>query len=143
MRLAVPGPTLQGPPEKFTGNVYLNPLHSAESPSRLGFAMVRFAPGARTHWHSHPLGQALHCTGGTGLVATRDGKVILMRDGDTVHTPPGEEHWHGATSDSPMYHLALVEHDDGHTATWLEPVSDQDYQAAHSKTHPQPTAEQR
>ncbi|WP_310649529.1 cupin domain-containing protein [Paenarthrobacter ureafaciens] len=89
------------------------------------------------------MGQTLHCTGGTGLVTTRDGKVILMRAGDTVHTPPGEEHWHGATSESLMCHLALVEHDDGHTATWLEPVSDQDYQAAHSKTHPQPTAEQR
>lgn len=143
MRLAVPGPTTKGPAEKFTGDVYLNPLHSAESPSRLGFAMVRFAPGARTHWHSHPLGQTLHCTDGTGLVATRDGKVIVMRAGDTVHTLPGEEHWHGATPDSLMCHLALVENDDGHTATWLEPVSDQDYQAAHPKTHPQTTAEQR
>lgn len=143
MRLAVPGPTSKGPDEKFTGDVYLTPLHSAESPSRLGFAMVRFAPGARTHWHSHPLGQTLHCTDGTGLVATRDGTVILMHAGETVHTRPGEEHWHGATPDSRLCHLALVEHDDGHTATWLEPVSDQDYQAAQSKTHPQTTAEQR
>jgi quercetin dioxygenase-like cupin family protein len=143
MRLIVPGPTTKGPAEKFSGDVYLNPLHSAESPSRLGFAMVRFTAGARTHWHSHPLGQTLHCTDGTGLVATRDGAVILMRTGDTVHTPAGEEHWHGAAPDSLMCHLALVEHDDGHTATWLEPVSDQDYQAAHSKTHLQTTAEQR
>jgi len=94
--------------------------------------MVRFTPGARTNWHSHPLGQTLHCTDGSGIVATRDGTIIHMRPGDTVHTPPGEEHWHGATEDSMMCHLALVEHDDGHSATWGEPVTDQDYKTAHT-----------
>ncbi|NQD90850.1 cupin domain-containing protein [Paenarthrobacter sp. CM16] len=135
MRLAIPGPTSKGPTEKFTGDVYLNALQSGEDPSRLNSAMVRFSPAARTHWHSHPLGQTLHCTDGAGLVATRDGNVILMRAGDTVYTPPGEEHWHGATQDSLMCHLALVENDNGHTATWLEPVSEHDYQTAHTTTH--------
>ncbi len=130
MRLAIPGPANTGPAEKFTGDVYLNTLHSGENPSRLNAAMVRFSPAARTNWHYHPLGQLLHCTDGMGLVASRDGNVILMRAGDTVYTPPGEEHWHGATQDSFMCHLAMVEHDDGHTATWLEPVSDHDYHAA-------------
>lgn len=134
MRLAIPGPTNKAPTEKFTGDVYLDTLHSGESPSRLNSAMVRFNPAARTNWHSHPIGQLLHCTEGMGLVASRDGKVILMRAGDTVHTPPGEEHWHGATQDSHMCHLAMVEHDDGHSATWLEPVSDDDYLAAQTTT---------
>lgn len=136
MHLAIPGPTSKGPADKFTGDVYLNTLHAGEEPSRLVSAMVRFTPGARTHWHSHPLGQTLHCTDGMGLVATREGNVILMRPGDTVHTPPGEEHWHGATRESLMCHLALVEHDQGQTATWLEPVAEHDFQAAHSRTHP-------
>ena len=91
-------------------------LHTGADPSRLVAALVRFTPGARTNWHSHPLGQTLHCTDGTGLVATRDGNAILMRAGDTVHTPPGEEHWHGATADTMMCHLALVEHHGGQSA---------------------------
>ncbi|WAH99073.1 (R)-mandelonitrile lyase [Arthrobacter sp. MMS18-M83] len=133
MKLVPPTPTAKGPKEKFTGEVYLNSLHNGEAPSRLVAAMVRFTPGAHTNWHSHPLGQTLHCTDGVGLVATRDGSVILMRAGDTVNTPPGEEHWHGATQDNMMCHLALVEHDNGVSATWLEPVSDQDYEAAHAQ----------
>jgi quercetin dioxygenase-like cupin family protein len=143
LHLAIPGPTAKGPTEKFTGDVYLDALHSGEDPSRLMAAMVRFAPGARTHWHSHPFGQTLHCTEGMGLVANRAGEVILMRAGDTVHTRPGEEHWHGGTQDSLMCHLALVEHDDGQTASWLEPVAEHDYQAAHSKTNSQDHCEQR
>lgn len=106
-------------------------------PSALVAAMVRFTPGARTNWHSHPLGQTLHCTDGVGFVATRDGHAILMRPGDTVHTPPGEEHWHGATRSNMMCHLALVERHHGQGATWLEPVNDQDYETAHQtkETH--------
>jgi quercetin dioxygenase-like cupin family protein len=143
MHLAIPGPTSKGPTGKFAGDVYLNALHSGESPSRLVSAMVRFTPAARTHWHSHPLGQTLHCTDGRGLVVNRAGKVILMRAGDTVHTPPGEEHWHGATRDSLMCHLALVENDEGQTATWLEPVTEHDYLTAHSNTCPQNPNEER
>jgi len=134
MQLIPTAPTAKAPASRFTGDVYVNALHSGEAPSRLVAAMVRFAPGARTNWHSHPLGQALHCTDGTGIVATRDGTVIVMRPGDTVHTPPGEEHWHGATGDSMMCHLAMVEHDGGQSATWLEPVSDRDYETAHAQT---------
>ncbi|MBB6404477.1 cupin domain-containing protein [Arthrobacter sp. AZCC_0090] len=87
MKLVPPTPTAKAPIERFTGKVYLNPLHNGEAPSRLVAAMVRFTPGARTNWHSHPLGQTLHCTDGIGLVATRDGSVILMRAGDTTHRP--------------------------------------------------------
>jgi quercetin dioxygenase-like cupin family protein len=132
MKLINPAPTVTAPQERFTGDAYLSPLHTGETPSQLTAALVHFTPGARTNWHSHPLGQTLHCTQGTGLVGTRDGTVIIMRPGDTVHTPPGEEHWHGATQNSMMCHLALVERLDGESATWLEPVQDADYQSANS-----------
>ncbi|WP_423183865.1 (R)-mandelonitrile lyase [Arthrobacter sp. NyZ413] len=134
MKLNNPAPTTKAPAERFTGDVYLQPLHAGEAPSKLMAAMVHFTPGARTNWHSHPLGQTLLCTEGAGLVGTRDGTVILMRAGDTVHTPPGEEHWHGATPEGLMSHLAMVEHENGQSATWLEPVSDADYAAAHTQT---------
>lgn len=134
MQLIPPAPTAKAPEERFTGEAYLNPLHNGEAPSRIVAALVHFTPGARTNWHSHPLGQTLHCTSGTGLVVGRDGTAILLRPGDTVHTPPGEEHWHGATTDSMMCHLALVEHDNGHSATWLEPVTDLEYETAHTRT---------
>ena len=112
----------------------MTPLHRGEEPSRLVVALVRFTPGAHTNWHSHPVGQTLHVTDGVGFLGTRDGSVIRMRAGDTVHTPPGEEHWHGATSDTMMCHLALLERGaDGESATWLEPVSDDDYAAAHRR----------
>ncbi|MFJ5958400.1 cupin domain-containing protein [Paenarthrobacter sp. NPDC092416] len=126
--------TSKAPAERFVGDVYLTPLHSGPPPSRLVAALVHFTPGARTNWHSHVLGQTLHCTEGNGLVGTRDGAVIVMRPGDTVHTPPGEEHWHGAASDSIFCHLALVEHLDGESATWHEPVSELDYRTAHTST---------
>lgn len=133
MKLINPVPTVKAPQERFTGDAYLSPLHTGEAPSQLTAALVHFTPGARTNWHSHPLGQTLHCTEGAGLVVTRDGTVIVMRPGDTVHTPPGEEHWHGATSESMMCHLAMVERLNGESATWLEPVHDADYQTAHSR----------
>ncbi|GAA2136057.1 cupin domain-containing protein [Arthrobacter humicola] len=138
MKLTPPTPAAKGPTSRFTGDVFVNALHNGEAPSRLVAAMVRFTPGARTNWHSHPLGQTLHCTDGTGLVGTRDGTVIAMRPGDTVHTPPGEEHWHGATRDNMMCHLAMVEHHDGQSSTWLEPVTDQDYETAHTPTKETP-----
>jgi quercetin dioxygenase-like cupin family protein len=94
-------------------------------------SLVRFTPGAHTNWHSHAVGQALHVTDGVGLVGTRDGAVIRMRAGDTAHTPPGEEHWHGATQGNFMCHLAMLEATaDGDPTTWLEPVTDADYEAA-------------
>jgi quercetin dioxygenase-like cupin family protein len=93
--------------------------------------LVRFTPGARTNWHSHAVGQTLHVTDGLGLVATRDGTVIRMRAGDTVYTPPGEEHWHGGTTDNMMCHLAMLKGaESGDGTTWLEPLTDEQYAAA-------------
>ncbi len=94
-------------------------------------SLVRFTPGAHTNWHRHAVGQTLHVTDGIGLVATRGGKIIRMRPGHTVYTPPGEEHWHGATDSTFMCHLAMLESvPGGDGATWLEPVTDEQYQAA-------------
>ena len=131
MQLKPVSPTAKGPAQTFTGDVYVTPVQRGEEPSRLIVSLVRFTPGARTHWHSHAVGQTLHVTDGVGLVATRDGTVIRMRPGDTVHTPPGEEHWHGATAENFMCHLAML--DDvpgGEATTWLEPVTDEQYEAA-------------
>jgi quercetin dioxygenase-like cupin family protein/transcriptional regulator with XRE-family HTH domain len=122
--------TAKAPDAAFTRDVYVNPIKQKTEPSRLIASLVRFTPGARTNWHSHALGQTLHCTDGTGLVVSRDGTVIHMRAGDTVWTPPGEEHWHGGTTDNMMCHLAMLEGtEDGDGTTWLEPV--EQYQAAH------------
>jgi quercetin dioxygenase-like cupin family protein len=124
--------TAKAPAQNFTGDVYVDPIHAGQEPSRMVVSAVRFTPGARTNWHSHALGQTLHVTDGLGLVATRDGAVIAMRPGDTVYTPPGEEHWHGATEGNFMCHLAMLEGTgDGDPTTWLEPVTDAEYKAAH------------
>jgi quercetin dioxygenase-like cupin family protein len=123
--------TAKGPAKNFTGDVYVNALYAGQEPSRMVVSLVRFTPGAHTNWHSHAVGQTLHVTDGIGLVGTRDGTVIRMRPGDTVHTPPGEEHWHGATEGNFMCHLAMLEGTgDGDPTTWLEPVTDADYSAA-------------
>jgi len=124
-------PTAKAPAQNFTGDVYVNPIYRGEDPSRMIVSLVRFTPGAHTNWHSHAVGQTLHVTDGIGLVATRDGTVIRMRPGDTIHTPPGEEHWHGATERNFMCHLALLEGTgDSDGTTWLEPVTQDQYQAA-------------
>ncbi|MFE3189531.1 cupin domain-containing protein [Nocardia sp. NPDC059240] len=122
-------PTAKGPADWFTGDVYLDVVFRAEEPARARLASVHFTPCARTAWHRHALGQALHVTEGTGLVVNRDGQVIMLRPGETVWTPPGEEHWHGAAPDAFMTHLALWEGDD---VTWLDHVTDPEYQAATS-----------
>ncbi|MFJ3804301.1 cupin domain-containing protein [Streptomyces sp. NPDC090088] len=107
------------------------PLKTAREPSRLIAALVRFTPRARTNWHSHAVGQTLHVTEGIGLVVGRDGSVIRMRAGDTVWTPPGEEHWHGGTDSTVMCHIAMIESPgEGDGTTWLEPVSGEEYAAA-------------
>ncbi|MFJ3804708.1 cupin domain-containing protein [Streptomyces sp. NPDC090088] len=121
----------KAPDARFTGDVYTTPLKTAQEPSRLLAALVRFTPGARTNWHSHAIGQTLHVTEGVGLVVSRDGTVIRVRAGDTVWTPPGEEHWHGGTKGTVMCHVAMTEipgQSDG--TTWLEPVTDEEYSAA-------------
>ena len=126
--------TAKAPAARFTGDVYVDPVYRGEDPSRMIVSRVRFTPGARTNWHSHAAGQALHVTEGVGLVQTRDGITIVMRPGDTVWTRPGEEHWHGATNGNFMCHLAMLEGvSDGDGTTWLEPVTDEQYQAANQQ----------
>lgn len=133
MQLNAPAATA-APTETFTGTVHLTPLGAGMEPSRLAAALVRFTPGARTYWHSHPLGQVLHVTDGIALVATRDGQVVRARAGDTVVCPPGEEHWHGATPDTFTAHIAIQESGDDGPVTWLEPVPDEAYAAADQRT---------
>jgi quercetin dioxygenase-like cupin family protein len=118
------GPTAKAPAEHFTGDAYVDMLKLPDEPSRLVVGLVRFAPGARTNWHSHALGQTLYCTDGVGLVVNREGTVIELRPGDTVWTPPGEEHWHGATDGNMMCHLAMAEVTGHNDTVWLEPVTD-------------------
>ncbi|MEU6577480.1 cupin domain-containing protein [Streptomyces sp. NPDC046805] len=124
-------PTLQGPAERFTGDVHLNMIETPTEPARLAAALVRFTPGARTNWHSHANGQTLYVTDGVGLVGTRDGNVVRVRAGQTVKCPAGEEHWHGATDTTFMAHIAMVVGDgSGDGTTWLEPVTADQYAGA-------------
>lgn len=132
MKKTTPPATRKGPAETFTGDVYVDSVNTDADRSGLVVSKVRFTPGARTFWHSHPLGQTLHCTEGLGFVGTRDGRVLMLGPGETVWTPPGEEHWHGATRERLMAHLAmLVAPEGGPSATWLEAVADDVYAAAH------------
>jgi quercetin dioxygenase-like cupin family protein len=132
VELQHPKPTVKAPALAFVGDVYMTPIFSGTSPSRMTAALVRFTPGARTNWHAHDVGQTLHISEGVGLVGTRDGSVVRARAGDTVICLPGEEHWHGAASDTFMSHFALLEAntDGSDPTTWLEPVSDEQYDAA-------------
>jgi quercetin dioxygenase-like cupin family protein len=112
----------------FTGDVYFDVIIKGEDPSRVRVNSVHFAPGARTAWHSHAVGQTLHVTEGIGLVQSRGGDVVLMRAGDTIYTPPGEWHWHGATRDHVMTHLAIWEAPpSGDESTWGDLVTDDEY----------------
>lgn len=123
-------PTVKNSPEQFSGDVYLDMIAAPQSEGqRMVVSKVRFLPGARTAWHSHALGQTLHITEGVGLIGTRDGQVIEVTPGQTIYTPPGEEHWHGATPDDYMEHLAMLDSadDPAQTTIWLEHVADEDY----------------
>lgn len=132
MELSPARPTAKGPAATFTGDVYVTPIAAPSGNSRLTAALVRFTPSARSNWHSHDAGQALHGADGVGLVVNRDGQVLRIRPGETVWTPPGEEHWHGAAEDTVMAHYALLDvNEDGSDPTrWLEPVTDEQYRAA-------------
>lgn len=127
----IPKPaTTRGPAATFTGEVYVDSIAAPHEPNqRMVAALVRFTPGARTAWHSHALGQTLHVTEGVALIGTRDGRVIRATPGQSIYTPPGEEHWHGATPEDFMEHLALLENADDPAGTthWLEHVTDTDY----------------
>jgi quercetin dioxygenase-like cupin family protein len=114
-------PTVMGPPEWFTGDVHVNVI-ARSATARVN--TVRFAPRARTVWHSHAQGQTLHVTDGVGLVQARGGEVLVVRPGDVVWTPPGEEHWHGAAPDQFMVHTAIWEGDE---TTWGDRVTDEEY----------------
>lgn len=122
-------PSGKGPAEYFTGPVRIDPLFQAPAPARVVGASVTFEPGARTAWHTHPLGQTLIVTSGSGLAQRWGGPVEAIRPGDVVWFPPGEKHWHGATATTAMTHIAIQEALDGKTADWLEPVSDEQYGA--------------
>ncbi|WP_395667016.1 cupin domain-containing protein [Methylocella sp.] len=116
-----------GPEAYFTGRVTVEPLFSAEAPARVAGANVTFAPGARTAWHTHPLGQTLIVTAGLGWAQREGGPVEVIRPGDVVWFAPGEKHWHGATPTEGMTHIAIQEKLDGRSADWLEPVADAQY----------------
>src|SRR5213594_1547721 len=117
----------RGPTENFTGSVRIDPLFNANPPSRTSGGRVTFEPGARTAWHSHPLGQTLIVTAGTGWVQQWGGQIEEMRQGDMVWIPPGVKHWHGATTSASMTHIAIQESLDGKTVEWMEKVSDEQY----------------
>lgn len=130
MRIEPRTPTVKNPPEWFTGDVWLDMIATPnEGDQRMSAALVRFAPGARTAWHSHARGQYLRVTQGVAVCGTRDGHVVEARSGETIYTPPGEEHWHGAAEDCWMEHIALYEaaDDPAQSTTWLEHVADEDY----------------
>ncbi len=123
-------PSAQGPAEWFSGRVRVDPLFQSPPPARGLGASVTFEPGARTAWHTHPLGQTLVVTAGCGLVQSWGGPARQIRPGDVVWCPPGEKHWHGAMPGTAMTHIAIVEALDGKSADWMEKLTDEQYQAA-------------
>jgi quercetin dioxygenase-like cupin family protein len=120
-------PSEDGPTEYFTGTVSIVRLFEAKAPAR--GASVTFEPGARTAWHTHPLGQHLIVTAGSGRAQRWGGPIEEIRPGDVVWFPPGEKHWHGATPTTAMTHIAIQEQRDGKAVDWMEQVSDEQYQA--------------
>lgn len=125
--------TGKGPPDWFTGDVYVDTIASPSPPARVAAALVHFTPGARTAWHTHPLGQTIFVTEGVGLCQREGGPIEEIRPGDRVFFEPGEDHWHGATSNRFMTHLALLDVDDeGSVAAWGDHVTDAEYEAANA-----------
>ena len=123
-------PSLKASAEYFTGTVWQDVIVEAPAPARVRALRVAFEPGARTAWHTHPLGQTLHVLSGTGLFGLRGAAPSVIRAGDSIWIPPGEEHWHGAGPTTGMVHLAIQEAAEGKSADWLEHVSDADYERA-------------
>ncbi|OHV76087.1 cupin domain-containing protein [Rhizobium sp. LCM 4573] len=120
-------PSRRQPADYFTGTVRLDPVIETPEPARVRAAAVTFEPGARTNWHTHPLGQTLIVTAGFGLAQTWGGPIRVIRPGDVVWFPPGEKHWHGAAPTTAMTHIAIQEVLDGSPVDWLEPVTDDQY----------------
>jgi quercetin dioxygenase-like cupin family protein len=122
-------PTRRAPSEHFTGTVWQDPIIQAEAPARVVAARVTFEPGARTNWHTHPLGQTLYVISGIGRFQTKGGPVHEIRPGDVVWIPPNEKHWHGGSPTSGMTHIAMQESLEGNYSSWTEPVTDAEYSA--------------
>jgi quercetin dioxygenase-like cupin family protein len=120
-------PTRRAPSESFTGTVLQDPIITPQAPARVAANRVAFEPGARTAWHTHPLGQTLIITSGLGWVQREGGTVEEVRSGDVVWFPPGEKHWHGASAATAMTHIAIQESLNGKNVDWLEKVSDEQY----------------
>lgn len=120
-------PSGPGPADYFTGRVRIDPLMNPFDPARVQGALITFEPGARTAWHTHPLGQTLIVTAGLGRCRREGGPIEVIRPGDVVWFAPGERHWHGAAPDVALSHIAVQEVADGRAVDWLEPVSDADY----------------
>ncbi|MFJ8495246.1 cupin domain-containing protein [Streptomyces sp. NPDC094038] len=131
MEILKPLPTMKLPDEMFTGDAWADVIYRGEEPSRARTNMVRFAPGARTAWHSHGLGQTLYIVEGIALIQSRGGEIVEAHPGDVLLTPAGEEHWHGAAPDRFMSHIALWEGDD---VDWLEHVTDTEYGGPRTST---------
>jgi quercetin dioxygenase-like cupin family protein len=131
MQVTHPGqqPSRPGPAEWFTGAVRIDPLFEPIEPARTVANSVTFEPGARTHWHTHPLGQILIVTAGCGRAQCEGGPIEELRPGDVVWFEPGEKHWHGAASTTAMTHIAIQEKQNGKAVQWLEPVTDDQYGA--------------
>src|SRR5512140_2740533 len=121
-------PSTQGSSENFTGRVHIDALNTAPDPARVACAAVTFEPRARTHWHSHPLGQTLVVVFGVGRVQSWGDSIVEIRPGDVIWAPPGEKHWHGAAPDSGVTHIAIQEALNSKTADWMEEVSDSQYE---------------
>jgi len=122
-------PSQKGPEEYFTGTVRIDPVVQAEDPSRVSVGCVTFEPGARSAWHTHPLGQNLTVTSGLGWTQRWGGPIEEIRPGDVLWCPPGMKHWHGASPKTAMTHLAIQEHLNGKKVEWLEKVTDEQYLA--------------
>lgn len=122
-------PSSKGPSDWFSGTVRIEPLFQAPDPARAAGARVTFEPGARTAWHTHPLGQTLIITSGSGLVQREGGAIEEVHPGDIIWFPPDEKHWHGAAPTTAMTHIAIQEQLDGKIVNWMELVSDEQYSA--------------
>ena len=127
IRRAGTKPSMKGPADWFTGTVRIDALFDANAPARAAGAAVTFEPGARTAWHTHPLGQALVVLFGRGLVQREGGPVEEIRPGDVIQFAPGEKHWHGASPETAMQHIAIQEALDGKMVEWMEHVTDEQY----------------
>jgi len=122
-------PSVKGPSDWFTGTVRIDSPFQTSEPARIGGAIVTFEPGARTAWHTHPLGQTIIVTAGCGWAQHDGGAIETIQPGDIVWFPPGEKHWHGATATTAMTHIAIAEKLHGKVVDWLEQVSDEQYLA--------------